>query len=167
MAALTLHRLVREVWKGDRDGMQPASRDEPPLDQESSWPDRSLDALRRTLPETTELITNQRILDTSPSDSVRIWAKTRLFELAADLDSLELGSRYLSKYPNSEAAEAVRAQIESLAQKRVLQGRLHESLERYQEALDQYNEVILLAPGSKAAATARAGIDRVHQLAGR
>jgi tetratricopeptide (TPR) repeat protein len=122
--------------------------------------------LRRTLPETTELTTNQRILETSPSDSVRVWAKRRLFELAADLDSLELGSRYLAKYPDAEAAATVRRQVETLAQRRVLQGRLHESLRRYQEALDQYNEVILLAPGSAAAATARTGIERVQKLAG-
>ena len=164
-AALALNRLVRELWHADDSGISFASKEDPPATDET-WRERSLASLRRTLPETTELTTNQRILETSPSDSVRSWAKKRLFELAADLDSLELGSRYLVKYPDSEAAATVREQVETLAQRRVLQGRLHESLKRYQEALDQYNEVILLAPGSAAAATARSGIERVQKLAG-
>src|SRR5690606_27435050 len=92
LAALTLNRLVREVWNEESSPIELVSN-ESSTGEAASWRTRSLEALRRTVPETTDLTTNQQILDSTPSDSVRHWARSRLFELAADFDSLEVGSR--------------------------------------------------------------------------
>ena len=39
-------------------------------------------------------------------------------------------------------------------------------MQDFQSALDEYNELILLAPGTKAAALAREGIERIQATAG-
>jgi tetratricopeptide (TPR) repeat protein len=144
-------------------GRKASSGDENPADD---WKTRSLSALRRILPETRELTTNQRIVDETPSDSVRTWARTHLETLAAGLDSLEIGSRFLEAYPKSDLADVVQQKVEKLAETRYYQARLYESLHRFQAALDQYNALILLAPGTRAAQLAREGIERVQTLAG-
>lgn len=122
---------------------------------------RSLDAIRRTIPDTKELVTNQRLILTTPSDSVRSWATSHLEVLAADLDSLEIGSRFLASYPHSEQADVVQQKVEELANIRYRKARLHESLGNYQEALDGYHAVALLAPSTEASKQARAGIERI------
>jgi hypothetical protein len=123
--------------------------------------ERSLDAMRVILPETKELVTNQKLLQASRSDSVRIWASRRLETIAVGLDSLEIGSRFLASYPHSKEAEVVQGRVEELAHARYLQARLHESLGAYQDALDGYHAVALLAPSTKASEQARAGIERI------
>ena len=122
---------------------------------------RSLEAMRGILPETKELVTNQKLLLESRSDSVRIWASTRLGTLAADLDSLEIGSRFLASYPHAKEAEIVQAKVEELALARYRQARLAEGLGDFQDALDGYHAVALLAPSTKASEQARAGIERI------
>lgn len=134
---------------------------------DDDWAARAETALKIVLPQTKDLAVTRRILETAPSDSVRVWSRIQLDRLAAGLDSLELGSRYLEKYPEGDVAAKVRDRMETLAHQRYLGARLHESLGRYQESLDEYNELILLAPGTKAAEQARKGIERVQTQAGR
>lgn len=122
---------------------------------------RSTELLRALVPETRELVTNERLLRTSRSDSVRSWAAARLGFLASELDSLEIGSRFLATYPESPEAAVVAERVEELALARYRQARLHESLGAFQDALDGYHAVALLAPGTEAAEQARAGIERI------
>lgn len=136
-------------------------------DSASTWADRGRGDLRRVLDSTKELTTAQAIWQRTDSDSVKSWTTRRLETQAATLDSLEVGSRFLSKFPEAPVAPTVAAKVEALAEKRYYQGRLYESLQRYQEALDLYNEVIFLAPRSRAAQESREGITRVQTLAGR
>ncbi len=121
--------------------------------------------LRTILPKTKELTTNQKILMETPSDSVRAWASARLRAQAASLDSLETGSRFLQEYPVSLVSTEVRGKVETLAMNRYYKARLKESLRDLQAALDGYNEVILLAPKTRAADLAREGISRIQTLA--
>ncbi|MFN8549674.1 MAG: hypothetical protein U0527_17320, partial [Candidatus Eisenbacteria bacterium] len=154
-AATHFDRLVRESWNASDD------------DSLATWRARSVASLRQVLPDTEELCTVERILSDTPSDSVRTWAGARLQEQAVSLDSLELGSRFLQRYPESSVAAAVSARVEELAMKRYYQGRLYESLHRFQEALDEYNKLLLLAGRTQAATLARQGIERVQTLAGK
>ena len=154
-AAIHLNRLVRESWATSGD------------DSLSMWRSRGVSSLHLVLPQTKELVTVEKILMTTPSDSVKTWAEAQLEAQAASLDSLELGSRFLERYPESRVAGTVTARVEELAMKRYYQGRLYESLHRFQEALDEYNRLLLLAAHTQAATLAREGIDRVQTLAGK
>jgi len=122
------------------------------------------EALRDFIPLTSELTTSQLLLEKSESDSVRTWATRQLTTLAASFDSLEVGSRFLDRYPDAEISDQVREKVEELAQEGYLQARLHESLQSYQAALDEYNKVILLARNTAAADRAREGIQRVQDF---
>ena len=51
--------------------------------------------------------------------------------------------------------------------KRYYSARLKESMQEFQDALTGYNELILLAPQTKAAAQAREGVSRIQSLAGK
>jgi predicted Zn-dependent protease len=132
-----------------------------------AWQGRSLEALRRVLPEVRELTTSQRILLAAGSDSVRSWAADRLKAQAAALDSLEVGSRFLQEYPASALSDQVREKLEGMAMQRYYAARLRESMQDFQAALDEYNALILLAPQTKAADMAREGIARIQSFANR
>jgi predicted Zn-dependent protease len=129
--------------------------------------ERVCDEMRRVLPLTRELTTSQRVLIESRSDSVRSWAAGRLQAQIAELDSLELGSRFLQRYPDSPAAAQVTEKMEGLALERYRRARLFEGMHDRQAALDGYNELILMAPKTKAAAQAREGIERIQATAER
>lgn len=132
----------------------------------NAWRPRSEEELRRILPLTRELTTNQKLLDAPPSDSVRTWAGARLRAQAAGLDSLELGSGFLEEYPDSPVSGDVKARVEELAMKRYYAARLRESLRDFQFALDGYNGLVLLAPDTEAARLSREGVARIQSLAG-
>lgn len=121
--------------------------------------------LRRILPLVRELTTPQRLVQDGPTDSTRIWARERLGVLAAEFDSLEVGSRFLSRYPDSPAAPIVSEKIEELSMARYRRGRLNEGLRELQGALDEYHRLILLAPGTRGARLAREGIERIQATA--
>ncbi len=124
-------------------------------------------ALRDVLPQTKELSTAARILEDSKSDSVRHWASARLTAQAAALDSLELGSRFLQDFPDAEVAAQVRQRVEDLAMERYRQARLRESMRDFQDALGEYNTLVLLAPRTRAAGLSREAIERIQTTAGR
>jgi predicted Zn-dependent protease len=133
----------------------------------SIWRPADQEELRRILPLTKELTTNAKLLQVPPSDSVRTWAAARLKAQAASLDSLEIGSRFLLDYPESPVSPKVAAKLEELAMKRYYAARLRESMRDFQDALDGYNSVIILGPGTKAAQMAREGVVRIQSLANR
>jgi len=130
------------------------------------WREQRSEALRRVLPLARELTTSQRVLLEARSDSVRVWAAERLEAQAGALDSLEIGSRFVQEYPDSPVVALVADKMESLAMKRYYAARLREGMQDPQGALDGYHQVILLAPGTKAAGRARDGIDRIQRTAG-
>ena len=113
------------------------------------WSDRMQAEMRRVLPLARELTTSQKILAESRSDSVRAWATPRLQAQIDGLDSLEVGSRFLQRYPDSPDPRLVIDKLESLAMHRYRSARLREGLQDRQAALDGYNELILLAPGRR------------------
>jgi hypothetical protein len=124
-------------------------------------------ALRGVLTQAKELNTLGRILKDAKSDSIHQWASDRLAVQAAALDSLELGSRYLQEFPETGISGQVREKVEALALKRYYVARLRESMQDFQSALDGYNELVLLAPGTRAAELSREGIARIQTTAGR
>jgi predicted Zn-dependent protease len=124
-------------------------------------------ALREILPQAKELGTAGKILRDAKSDSVRQWAAARLETQAATLDSLELGSRFLDEFPDSKVSPLVRGKVEDLAMKRYYEARLRESMRDFQAALDGYNALVLLAPGTRAAGLSREGVERIQSTAGR
>lgn len=170
-AALHLATLARErpTLGAETDLVPEHARasESPELDPDSLafWRTRSREKLRVVLPEAKELTTLAVVLSRADSDSVRVWAERGLANRAAGLDSLEIGSRFLDRYPDSPYAGAVEIRVETLAEKRYYQARLYESLQRYQDALTIYNELLLLAPRSRAAALSREGITRVQATA--
>lgn len=124
-------------------------------------------ALARVLPQVKELSTLETLLRRRGPDSLATRAEAELRTRASTLDSLEIGSRYLEQFPRGSVADTVAAKVEDLAMQRYYGGRLHESLETYQAALDAYHRVIFLAPRTRAARLAREGIERVHTLRGK
>ena len=130
------------------------------------WRERSKEALRRVLPQVRQLTTSERIRVSTDSDSVRTWAQSRLEMQVAGLDSLELGSQFLQRYPNSVVSDQVRQKLETLAMDRYYRAKLRESMREFQDALDGYNRLILLAPQSRAAQQAREGVARIQSFAG-
>ncbi len=137
----------------------PAAPPPPPADVA-----RALGMLRGVLPLTKDLTTNQRLVLSTRSDSVRTWAVSRLRAQASGLDSLEVGSKFLEEYPVSIVSDQVRDKVEELAMKRYYRARLQESLTDFQGALDTYNQVILLAPHTRAAGLCREGVSRIQTL---
>lgn len=127
----------------------------------------SLGRMRRVMDQVRSPITTQRILLGTRSDSVRTWAESRLHAQAVDLDSLEIACRFIEKYPGSPVAPVVSERLEELALARHREGRLKESLGDYQTALNLYNELILLAPGTRGAELSRQGVARIQGFAGR
>ncbi|MBK8231563.1 MAG: M48 family metalloprotease [Candidatus Eisenbacteria bacterium] len=150
-----LHELLRESSTAPTDSSA------------SGWRERSVTALHRTLREAKELTSLQELVEGSPSDSVRSWAASRLGASVAKLDSLELGSRFLRRFPESSVAPQVSARVSELAMQKYYQARVYESVQRYQEALDTYNRLLLSAPGTEAARLSREGIDRMRATAGK
>ncbi len=136
-------------------------------DEDAPLRERAVGMLGTLVPKTEDLTTNQILLERSPSDSVRSWAGARLEVLASELDSLEIGSRFLARYPDSEQADTVRERVEELARKQYHKARIQESLGKMQEALDTYHEVLLMASATEAARKSRAGIERIQALEAR
>lgn len=146
---------------------RPAQAGADPDSATLAWNRRSTEALRVLLPQVKQLTTSERILLSARDDSVRAWARARLLAQASALDSLEIGSRFLQQFPRSIVSDQVRQKMEKLAMDRYYRAKLRESMSEYQDALDGYNELILLAPRTKAAEMAREGVARIQSFANR
>jgi len=135
-----------------------------------AWADSARLGLLQAIPELKEMAPCCRLLDDSlrvGADSlgvrIRAAARQRMDDLVEADFSLEEGSRFLATCPDSPWTARVREKLASKAETAYRNGRVHEGLHQYQEALDAYYEVLAYAPESTSAAEAQAAIDRIHR----
>jgi outer membrane protein assembly factor BamD (BamD/ComL family) len=104
------------------------------------------------------------VVDSPPDTTIADHARGRMRTLVADLDSLEVGGRFLKQWPNTPYSEEVTARVALLATDTARFARVYEAGGKPQEALDLYNRVVLLAPGTQAAVEAMRGIERIQGI---
>ena len=104
------------------------------------------------------------VLAAPPDSAIAGRARDRMQALVAGLDSLEVGGRFLKRWPDSPYTGEVRARVGVLAASTARFARVYEAGGKPQEALDLYNRVVLLAPGTEAAAEAMRGIARIQKM---
>jgi predicted Zn-dependent protease len=105
------------------------------------------------------------VVDASPDSEVVNLAHARMQTLVSDIDSLEVGGRFLKRWPDTPYTGEVRERVSTLATDAARFARVYEVGGKPQNALDLYNRVVLLAPGTAAAAEALRGIERIQHLA--
>ncbi|MBD3236940.1 MAG: M48 family metalloprotease [Candidatus Eisenbacteria bacterium] len=91
-------------------------------------------------------------------------ARRRLTELLDGSLSLEQSGGFLRAAPDSPWSERVRGIRDRRAQEAFEAGRVHEGLQRYQDALNAYFAVLAWAPDAPAASQAAEGITRINRL---
>lgn len=91
-------------------------------------------------------------------------AQARIEELVEREISLEEAGRYLRDHPESPWSERIRQQSDLRAREAFQAGRVHEGLQRYQDALDAYFSVVAWAPDAGAADEAAEAIERINRL---
>jgi predicted Zn-dependent protease len=104
------------------------------------------------------------VVDSPPDTAIAGHARGRMQALVADLDSLEVGGRFLKRWPDTPYSEQVATRVAALATDTARFARVYEAGGKPQEALDLYNRVVLLAPGTAAAAEAMRGIERIQGI---
>jgi len=137
----------------------------------AAWSDSALAGLQAAVPRINDLTFCYRLSEEfgrEAPDAARAQigraAQQRLDALVrADL-SLEQGGRFLRAYPHTPWSSRVRRKIAAQADETYRYGRVQEGMERYQEALDAYFEVVAFAPDTPAASQAENGIDRINRL---
>lgn len=138
---------------------------------DSVWADSAEAGMLQAIPELDELAACYGVLEAhahdadAPSERIAAAARARMDQLAAADFSLEQGGAFLTSWPETPWSAAVRQRVEQKAQEAYLNGRVHEGLHRYQEALDSYYSILTLAPDSPAAALAGDAVDRIQELA--
>jgi len=104
------------------------------------------------------------VVDAPPDSAIADHARARMQALVADLDSLEVGGRFLKQWPDTPYSDQVASRVATLASDTARFARVYEAGGKPQEALDLYNRVVLLAPGTAAAAEAIRGIERIQGI---
>jgi predicted Zn-dependent protease len=122
--------------------------------------------LVRAIDELTDPAVCYAVIDATPDSAVADRARARMQTLVADIDSLEVGGRFLNRWPDSPYAAEVKARVGTLAADTARFARVYEVGGKPQQALDLYNRVVLLAPGTEAAAEAMRGIERIQRVEG-
>lgn len=120
--------------------------------------------LRRAIDEVTDPAVCYGVVDSPPDTAIADRARERMRTLVADLDSLEVGGRFLKQWPDTPYSEEVASRVAALANDTARFARVYEAGGKPQEALDLYNRVVLLAPGTDAAEEAIRGIERIQGL---
>jgi predicted Zn-dependent protease len=135
-----------------------------------AWADSARIGLLLAIPELKEMGPCCQLLQDSlrtGTDSlgvrIRIAARQRMDELVEADFSLEQGSRFLAACPDSPWSAKAREKLAVKADAAYRNGRVHEGLHQYQEALDSYYEVLAYAPKSSSATDAQAAIERIHR----
>lgn len=120
--------------------------------------------LLRAINKVTDPSVCYEIVDSPPDSAIADHARVRMRALVADLDSLEVGGRFLKRWPDTPYSDQVAARVDTLATDTARFARVYEAGGKPQEALDLYNRVVLLAPGTAAAAEAIRGIERIQGI---
>jgi predicted Zn-dependent protease len=145
-----------------------------PLVADSSvgaWSDSALATVLRAIPEVNELsacyhLQEAETLRGAGAAALQIEqaARQRMDDLVAADVSLDQGGRFLASHPDTPWSGTVREKVVTRAQQAYLTGRVQEGMQRYQEALDAYFEVLAFAADSPAAAQAVQGVERINRL---
>ncbi len=104
------------------------------------------------------------VLDAASDSTIAGHARERMQTLVAGIDSLEVGGRFLKRWPDSPFTAQVKERVGTLATDTARFARVYEAGGKPQQALDLYNRVVLLAPGTEAAAEAMRGIERIQRI---
>jgi predicted Zn-dependent protease len=120
--------------------------------------------LTRAIDQLTDPSVCYAVLDSAPDSAIARQARTRMETLVAGIDSLEVGGRFLKRWPDSPYTGEVKARVGTLATDTARFARVYEVGGKPQQALDLYNRVVLLAPGTEAAAEALRGIERIQRI---
>ncbi len=126
--------------------------------------DEGHEELLRALDDVTDPAVCYAIVDAPPDTAIAQHARVRMRALVADLDSLEVGGRFLREWPETPYTGQVEERVASLATDTARFARVYEAGGKPQEALDLYNRVVLLAPRTPAAAEAMRGIKRIQGI---
>jgi predicted Zn-dependent protease len=118
--------------------------------------------LERAITATHDLSACYSVVNAPPDTAIGRQADLRMQELVAKVDSLENGGRFLKRWPDTPYTEPVRERVAELATANARFARVYEVGGKPQEALDLYNRVVLLAPGTPAASEALRGIERIQ-----
>lgn len=159
----------------DRADTPPGSDPQSDTDTQSAWTDSARVTLLAAVSELDQLSTCYRLIrewgnpnakDTANSHDVEIGAaaERRMEQLASADISLDRGGRFLQRYPATPWSERVRDKVYEQARKTFLDGRIHEGLHRYQDALDAYFSVLAFSGDSPIAEQAAEGIERINAL---
>jgi predicted Zn-dependent protease len=118
--------------------------------------------LARAIVTTKDLSACYSVVASPPDSILGAQAEVRMETLVAEVDSLENGGRFLKRWPDTPYSERVRERVSALATDSARFARVFEVGGKPQEALDLYNRVVLLAPGTEAAGVAMRGIERIQ-----
>jgi Zn-dependent protease with chaperone function/tetratricopeptide (TPR) repeat protein len=127
--------------------------------------DRARAELLRTLPFVEDPEVCQSLYDRLGDPEIREASLERLETIADSLGMLEQVGRFVQTYPASPAVDRFRSRMNALAETELKKGRLHEGLGDLQSALQAFNRIAILAPGTRWAGEARNGITRIQALA--
>jgi predicted Zn-dependent protease len=120
--------------------------------------------LERAIEATRDLSACYSLVAAPPDTELGAQATARMEVLVAKVDSLENGGRFLKRWPETPYTEPVRERVATLATANARFARVYEVGGKPQQALDLYNRVVLLAPGTPAAGEAMRGIERIQGL---
>lgn len=120
--------------------------------------------LERAISATHDLSACYSVVAAPPDTALGAQAAARMDVLVAKVDSLENGGRFLKRWPDTPYTEPVQERVAELAANNARFARVFEVAGKPQEALDLYNRVVLLAPGTPAASEAMRGIERIQKV---
>ncbi|MFH1143267.1 MAG: M48 family metalloprotease [Candidatus Eisenbacteria bacterium] len=137
----------------------------------TAWADSALAGMLKAIPEVEDMVACYSLFEKHEGREglghaeIAGAARARMDELVQGDFTLEQGGTFLSSWPESPWSTEVGRKVGEKADQAYLNGRVHEGLQRYQEALDSYYSVLTLAPDSDAAGRAEEAIGRIQMLA--
>jgi TolA-binding protein len=113
--------------------------------------ERAAAGLRNLAPYLDRLAALQKLALQERDPELARLAAARLGEVAGAFDGIENGADYLRRFPDGTAVEAVRARIDSLAEKLYAEVVVYQALGDNTKAVERINQILTHAPLSHAA----------------